>query len=65
MVPNEVLHILTINTCISSEPLKRGQPLDKGLEVRSQGVPYMEVPYNEHYNYFNYFLLYQVETQFH
>ncbi len=44
MVPNEELHILTIHC----EPPKRGQPLYKGQNARSQGVLYMEVPL---YNY--------------
>ncbi len=34
MVPNEDLHIMTIYF----EPLKRGQPLYKGQNARSQGV---------------------------
>ncbi len=36
MVPNEELHILTIHF----EPPKRGQPLYKRQNVRSQGVLY-------------------------
>ncbi len=40
MVPNEELHILTIHY----EPPKRGQPLYKGQNAWSHGVPYMEVP---------------------
>ena len=38
MVPNEELHIFTIQTPI------RGQPLYKGQSFWSQGVLYMEVP---------------------